>query len=66
MGVERADEENRQTTLCEKLQEAVYVKSDNIKEEGLPDDLPYEEMLMRTDPMIGMENISPYDFMMMD
>jgi exodeoxyribonuclease V alpha subunit len=66
MGVERADEENRLTTLCEKLQEAVYVKSDNIKEEGLPDDLPYEEMLMRTDPMIGMENISPYDFMMMD
>jgi exodeoxyribonuclease V alpha subunit len=62
MGVERADEENRQTTLCEKLQETILVKSENFKEEILQEDIPYEEMLMRTDPMIGMENVTPYDF----
>ena len=62
MGVERADEENRQTTLCEKLQEAIFVKSDKLKEVVLQEDLSYEEMLMSTDPMIGMENLTPYDF----
>ncbi|MDP4103943.1 MAG: ATP-dependent RecD-like DNA helicase [Bacillota bacterium] len=62
MGVERADEENRQTTLCEKLQETILVKSENFKEEILQEDIPYEEMLMSTDPMIGMENVTPYDF----
>lgn len=62
MGVERADEENRQTTLCEKLQEAIYVKSDKLKEVVLQEVLSYEELLMSTDPMIGMENLTPYDF----
>jgi exodeoxyribonuclease V alpha subunit len=62
MGVERADEENRQTTLCEKLQETIFVKSDELKEVVLQEDLSYEEMLMSTDPMIGMENLTPYDF----
>jgi exodeoxyribonuclease V alpha subunit len=66
MGVERADEENRQTTLCEKLQEAILAKSQAVKQESLADDLSYEEMLMNTDPMIGMENVTPYDFMMID
>jgi exodeoxyribonuclease V alpha subunit len=64
MGVERADEENRQTTLCEKLQEAIQVKDHSIKEESpLEEELSYEEMLMKTDPMIGMENVTPYDFL---
>jgi exodeoxyribonuclease V alpha subunit len=62
IGVERADEENRQTTLCEKLQEAIFVKSDKLQEVVLQEDLSYEEMLMSTDPMIGMENLTPYDF----
>jgi exodeoxyribonuclease V alpha subunit len=62
MGVERADEENRQTTLSEKLQEAIFVKSDDFKEVVLQEDISYEEMLMKTDPMIGMENVTPSDF----
>jgi exodeoxyribonuclease V alpha subunit len=65
MGVERADEENRQTTLCEKLQEVipVPVKDESMKEEVLLEELSYEEMLMQTDPMIGMENVTPSDFL---
>jgi exodeoxyribonuclease V alpha subunit len=65
-GVERADEENRQTTLCEKLQEALPAKDKVKQTESLLDEISYEEMLMKTDPMIGMENVSPYDFMMFD
>ena len=26
-------------------------------------DLTYEEMMMAVDPMIGMEDVTPYDFM---
>lgn len=63
IGVERADEENRQTTLCEKLQEAVPVQNQSSEAEILTDKLSYEEMLMNTDPMIGMENVTPFDFM---
>ncbi|MCQ6278206.1 ATP-dependent RecD-like DNA helicase [Bacillus sp. EB600] len=66
MGVERAEEENRQTTLCEKLQEALPAANQKIQAESPPEDISYEEMLMNTDPMIGMENVTPYDFMMID
>jgi exodeoxyribonuclease V alpha subunit len=64
IGVERADEENRQTTLFEKLQEAIQGKNGPIKKENmLAEDLSFEDMIMKTDPMIGMENVTPYDFM---
>lgn len=66
MGVERADEENRQTTLCEKLQAEIPAKNHAMKKESMLEDISYEEMLMNTDPMIGMENVTPYDFMMID
>jgi exodeoxyribonuclease V alpha subunit len=68
IGVERADEESRQTTLCEKLQEVIKAEDNSIKndsiisEELLEEALSYEEVLMKTDPMIGMENMTPYDF----
>ncbi|MFE8703278.1 ATP-dependent RecD-like DNA helicase [Cytobacillus sp. FJAT-54145] len=66
MGVARADEQTRLTTLKEKLREAISqpVASDSndvtIENEK---ELLYEEKLMAADPLIGMENITPYDFM---
>ncbi|WML45498.1 ATP-dependent RecD-like DNA helicase [Neobacillus sp. PS3-40] len=65
IGVERADEEKRQTTLCEKLQNAITVKplSEKDENENCKADISYEDEIMRTDPLIGMENVSPYDFM---
>ena len=66
--MERADEENRQTSLCEKLQQAIpqieQVTTDGP--EGEEELFSYEEILMRVDPMIGMENVTPYDFMLDD
>ncbi|WHX99421.1 ATP-dependent RecD-like DNA helicase [Neobacillus sp. DY30] len=66
MGVERADEQSRQTTLSQKLQEMIAVK---VPDEELPVDettLSAEELLMQVNPMIGMENVTPYDFMVND
>lgn len=59
IGVERADEENRQTTLCEKLKETIPEETPAHASEQIS----YEEMLMNEDPMIGMDNVTPYDFM---
>lgn len=59
IGVERADEENRQTTLCEKLKETIPEETPTHASEQIS----YEEMLMNEDPMIGMDNVTPYDFM---
>jgi exodeoxyribonuclease V alpha subunit len=66
MGVERADEQSRQTTLSQKLQEMIAVKA--LDEELTVDDtsLSAEELLMQVNPMIGMENVTPYDFMVND
>jgi exodeoxyribonuclease V alpha subunit len=67
MGVERADEENRQTTLREHLLTAI--PSLNSEEKAAKktvdrsENRSYEELIMGTDPMIGMENLTPYDFM---
>ncbi|WP_045517829.1 SF1B family DNA helicase RecD2 [Neobacillus niacini] len=65
MGVERADEQSRQTTLSQKLQEIISVQN---SEEEADDEMPLsaEEKLMQVNPMIGMENVTPYDFMVND
>ncbi|MEH7178868.1 SF1B family DNA helicase RecD2 [Neobacillus vireti] len=62
MGIERADEQSRQTTLSLKLQEMISVENSNEEHE---DELTLsaEEKLMQVHPMIGMENITPYDFL---
>lgn len=68
IGVERADDQARNTKLTEKLQEALQlVKSETITlttevSEKQPE-LAYEEQLMAADPMVGMEQLTPYDFM---
>jgi len=63
LGVERADEQRRLTTLTEKLKEAIAGKESKEIAHQLDEKLAYEELLMKVDPLIGMENITPYDFM---
>ncbi len=70
-GVGRSGEEERRTTLLEKLQEGfrdeekvVESEHQNGEEETSNESkMTYEQKLFQTDPMIGMENITPYDFM---
>lgn len=63
MGVTRADETARLTTLKEKLQESI-VSTQLVEETGEDvSHLSYEEQLLAVDPLIGMENITPYQFM---
>lgn len=66
-GVQQADEQTRLTTLAEKLiAECPPLAKKDRKEENSEQQLSnftYEEMLMNVDPMIGMEDITPYHFM---
>ncbi|MBT2656779.1 ATP-dependent RecD-like DNA helicase [Bacillus sp. ISL-18] len=64
LGVERADELQRQTTLCQKLQESITIVTQ--LEENSSSELSYEEQLMQVHPMVGMENVTPYDFLTND
>ncbi|MGG3694016.1 SF1B family DNA helicase RecD2 [Heyndrickxia ginsengihumi] len=59
MGVEREDDQKRKTSLCDKLKASIYKKKDG---QTLP---PYltEKNYMSIDPMIGMEEVTPYQFM---
>ncbi|MBP3039376.1 ATP-dependent RecD-like DNA helicase [Bacillaceae bacterium Marseille-Q3522] len=57
LGVKRADEQTRKTTLMEKLQAAI------LPEKNYEETVTYEEEIMKVDPMIGMENITPYHFL---
>jgi exodeoxyribonuclease V alpha subunit len=66
MGVERADELSRQTTLSQKLQAAIMISPIRVKAEKDTLVMSYEEEFMQVSPMIGMENVSPYDFMIID
>lgn len=68
IGVEQTQDHDRHTTLRQKLQEVLSPKqrTDEVsiavnEEKAAP--INYEEELMKTDPMIGMEGITPYDFM---
>jgi len=60
MAVKRAGERERNTTLCERLKSSGLAR--NGEDNGEDPDLSYEEMLMKVDPMIGMGNLTPYDF----
>ncbi len=64
LGVERADEMSRLTTLCEKLQEAIPDAESKPNGKQEITGLSLEEELMLVDPMIGMENLTPYDFLL--
>lgn len=57
LGIEREDDQKRKTSLCEKL-------SGPAVEAGPNQEFALTELNMdHIDPMIGMENVSPYDFM---
>ncbi|WP_160721881.1 SF1B family DNA helicase RecD2 [Bacillus sp. USDA818B3_A] len=64
MGIERSDELQRQTTLCQKLQDSIVLVAQTNQE--IDSELSYEEILMQASPMIGMENVTPYDFLTND
>lgn len=65
--VARADEQSRLTTLQDKLREAIEKtgeqKSGPAEETSDEAPLLYEDTIMDIDPLIGMENVTPYDFM---
>lgn len=62
MGISRVDDQKRQTTLYEKLAASASLPAnkDHTTEQK---DLSFEEKLFMVDPMIGMENVTPYDFL---
>lgn len=74
IGVVRADEQTRQTTLTEKLKEnnvlieepkesqSTQKTTGEQRKEDFEQVLSYEEKMMSVDPMIGMEDITPYSF----
>jgi len=66
IGVERADEQSRQTSLSDKLKsviEKTELSTETIQEQENNGSMTYEEMMMTIDPMIGMEDVTPYSFM---
>jgi exodeoxyribonuclease V alpha subunit len=66
MGVEREDDQKRKTTLYDKLVESKTAANYPINEEDAETrDFAYmtADSLMKVDPMIGMENVTPYDFL---
>lgn len=63
-GVRRADEQMRLTTLMEKL--SGFTSIESAESAGIEEEqeaIPYEELVMNADPMIGMEGVTPYLFM---
>ncbi|WP_099362013.1 SF1B family DNA helicase RecD2 [Fredinandcohnia onubensis] len=63
-GVQRANDTNRQTTLCEKLKTTFGAIGDASVPETVPEEAKcYQEVIFQTDPNIGMEGITPYDYM---
>lgn len=68
MGIERTDEQNRNTTLCSKIKEQFSQVTTTVPllEQDSSPNLSIEERYWQIDPMIGMENVTPYDFMEVD
>src|SRR5690606_1488820 len=64
IGIERVDDQRRQTTLYEKMMERMVGDRDQAKQNKLTKQPLFltEETMMKIDPMIGMENVTPYDF----
>jgi exodeoxyribonuclease V alpha subunit len=66
LGVERTDEQNRNTSLCEKIKAEFISSLDTKVLNEIGPNLPREAQLQIVDPMIGMENVTPYDFLVDD
>lgn len=65
MAIGRVDEQTRLTSLQEKLQEAIVGMNSAQSEdsETKVEPILYEDTIVDIDPMIGMESMTPYDFM---
>jgi exodeoxyribonuclease V alpha subunit len=63
LGIERNDEMRRKTTLREKLREILSEEEMPVEKGEVHQEASYLDILMHADPMIGMENVTPYDFM---
>lgn len=62
LGVEREDDGQRKTTLYEKLR-LLHDYSTQDPSQKSDQFILTEDTLLTIDPMIGMENVTPYDFM---
>ncbi|MFS0861673.1 ATP-dependent RecD-like DNA helicase [Fredinandcohnia sp. 179-A 10B2 NHS] len=71
-GVQRGNDSKRQTTLCDKLKvefglqeksEPQPIKNQQVIKKPALEEINYYDLLFETDPNIGMENVTPYDFM---
>ncbi|MFJ7974947.1 ATP-dependent RecD-like DNA helicase [Peribacillus sp. NPDC096379] len=62
-GIERNNEMKRKTTLMQKLQATDMEETDTTEIIETEEAVDPFEMLMKVDPMIGMEHVTPYDFM---
>ena len=61
IGIEREDDQLRKTSLYDKL---CILEKINPQEENKGEIFIFnEENMFKVDPMIGMENITPYDFL---
>ncbi|PLT30896.1 SF1B family DNA helicase RecD2 [Peribacillus deserti] len=64
LGVERNNELERKTTLCDRVQSTLTAENVKSGEQSLDsEERVFTAKLMSTNPMIGMENVSPYDFL---
>ena len=77
-GIEKGDDLQRNTTLCVKLSETLPestgvesseaeiggINTENVTSNEQPKEVEdFAKVLMKVDPMIGMENLTPYSFM---
>lgn len=66
MAVARVDEQKRLTTLQEKLTETITKDKEGSNEPAVVAQATitlYEDTISEIDPLIGMESLTPYDFM---
>ncbi|UII54983.1 ATP-dependent RecD-like DNA helicase [Cytobacillus spongiae] len=67
MGIQRGDDTARQTSLTERLKETIgFINEENsdFEEKKRSAEIQLtEENYLNVDPLIGMENITPYDFL---
>jgi exodeoxyribonuclease V alpha subunit len=63
LGIERNDEMRRKTTLREKLREILSEEEMPVEKGEVHQETSYLDIHMHANPMIGMENVTPYDFM---
>ncbi|GIN87060.1 ATP-dependent RecD-like DNA helicase [Heyndrickxia sporothermodurans] len=62
LGIDREDDQLRKTSLCDKLKILSSIYDAELNDEKTVYTITLDN-IMEIDPMIGMENVTPYDFM---